>query len=697
MDTRGIVEGIPASVSGVRFGSFSLNLQTGELRKHGVRVRLQGKPFQILRALLERPGHVVTREELRERLWSSDTVVDFESRLNTAMNRLRITLGDSAESPIYIETISRLGYRFVAPVDRAHEQAGEAAHPEGDGVSAIAANDSSPREIRKPALRYWISGLLLLLCAIVVIAGLRAYRSLERPVSFQQVTFQKGFSTSARFTRDGKNILYSAGWNGAASRLYFSGVTEPNARELGGTDAWLAGFPSAGEVGFFTLSGNRQKMLLETEAYNNGTPHVISERAKQADWSRDGRLAIVTADGSNYSIEYAGQTIYRSASRLDNLRVSPSGDRIAFVEHPVPMDDAGRVMVVDSFKQARVLSAGWGSVAGLAWHPSGREVWFTAAASGVERSLFAVTLAGHLRTVAQMPGGMELRDIDSSGRVLIDRSTQHMSMMLGSFEGGVQRDISWLDWSRAVAMSADGKSILFDESGSGGGADYVVFIEHAGSDTPKRIGEGRAMDLSSDGRWALAQDAHDETKLMLISADGATHQPVQGDGIEYRWAKFLPGARDILFSGAYPNQSPHLYEQRLPDGPVALVSKEPAPDSVVLSSDGRRAVAPEDDGHIALIDLTRHRKRIVPLARPVHPIAFSGNDEVLTSNVHARTIAFELLNLNSGRLKPYARIEMPDSTGIVENLPVYVSGDLRSYVYSRLQSLSSLFVVSGWK
>src|SRR6185312_8420717 len=109
---------VRSSVSGssVRFGAFEVSLDTGELRKHGVRVRLQRRPFHILQALLEKPGQVVSREELRSRLWSSDTFVDFESGLNTAINRLRTALGDSAESPIYIETLARIGYRFIAPV-----------------------------------------------------------------------------------------------------------------------------------------------------------------------------------------------------------------------------------------------------------------------------------------------------------------------------------------------------------------------------------------------------------------------------------------------------------------------------------------------------------------------------------------------------------------------------------------------------
>jgi cholera toxin transcriptional activator len=102
----------------IRFGAFALDLAAGELRKSGMRLRLQGQPFQVLVLLLERAGEVVTREELRQSLWPSDTFVDFDHSLNTAINKLRDTLGDSASSPRYIETLSRRGYRFIAPVDR---------------------------------------------------------------------------------------------------------------------------------------------------------------------------------------------------------------------------------------------------------------------------------------------------------------------------------------------------------------------------------------------------------------------------------------------------------------------------------------------------------------------------------------------------------------------------------------------------
>ena len=113
-----------------RFGVFELDLSAGELRKSGVKLRLQGQPFQVLALLLERAGEVVTREELQQKLWPSDTFVDFDHSLNTAVNKVREALGDSASSPRYVETLARRGYRFIAEV---HGTARGEAHPDFRG------------------------------------------------------------------------------------------------------------------------------------------------------------------------------------------------------------------------------------------------------------------------------------------------------------------------------------------------------------------------------------------------------------------------------------------------------------------------------------------------------------------------------------------------------------------------------------
>ena len=107
----------------VRFGVFEVDLRAGELRKSGVKIKLQEQPFQILSLLLGRPGDVVTREEIQKKLWPADTFVDFEHSLNAAVKRLREALGDSADNPRFVETLPRRGYRFIYPVEEPEHRA----------------------------------------------------------------------------------------------------------------------------------------------------------------------------------------------------------------------------------------------------------------------------------------------------------------------------------------------------------------------------------------------------------------------------------------------------------------------------------------------------------------------------------------------------------------------------------------------
>ena len=112
---------LPSQLRLLKFGVFELDLQAGELRKSGMRLKLAGQPLQVLQALLEHPQEVVTREQLRKRLWPDNTFVDFDLALKKAVNRLRDALGDSAENPRYIETIPRQGYRFIGTLEAARD------------------------------------------------------------------------------------------------------------------------------------------------------------------------------------------------------------------------------------------------------------------------------------------------------------------------------------------------------------------------------------------------------------------------------------------------------------------------------------------------------------------------------------------------------------------------------------------------
>jgi DNA-binding winged helix-turn-helix (wHTH) protein len=217
----------------VRFGPFELDRQTGELWKHGLKVKLQGKPFQVLVALLERPGEPVSREDLQQRLWSGDTFVDFESGLNTAANRLRLTLGDSAEHPRYIETLARSGYRFVAQVED------------------VTTEPLQPAPRRSLAHFRWVAALVLVSAVGLVAIAVAMWWSLRRQADapkFQEITFRRGVIAGARFAPDGQTILYSAKWDAQPWRVFLASSVSPETRMLGFEGSMLSAVSSSGEL-----------------------------------------------------------------------------------------------------------------------------------------------------------------------------------------------------------------------------------------------------------------------------------------------------------------------------------------------------------------------------------------------------------------------------------------------------------------
>ena len=167
-----------------RFGVFELDLSAGELRKNGVRLRLQEQPFQVLAMLLERAGDVVTREEMRQKLWPSDTFVDFDHSLNTAINKVREALGDSASTPRYVETLARRGYRFIAPVqdESALERAGNAAavrtRSEG-GASSVRAHPELEIPIPHRGLTRGLFALIQVMYLIFYVSALLRLHAIQ--------------------------------------------------------------------------------------------------------------------------------------------------------------------------------------------------------------------------------------------------------------------------------------------------------------------------------------------------------------------------------------------------------------------------------------------------------------------------------------------------------------------------------------
>src|SRR5271156_4534730 len=387
----------------IRFGAFEADLHSGEVRKSGNRIKLQDQPFKVLEILLERPGNLVTREELQTRIWPEETYGDFDHAVNVAVGKLRTALGDSADNPCFIETVPRRGYRFVATLDCAPVEA----PPEPPPVLL-----PPPRRVFPTKAAVFAS--LLILCGILLGLGIWFGRRTApwRPPDFQRLTVRHGMVYSGRFAPDGHNVVYGASWDGAPVEIFSTDLKIPGSRSVGTPSGALLAVSSTGEMAvlqsaktlfMFTFIGTLGQVPL-----TGGSPRQIAENVVGADWSPDGKtLAIVRDMGGQQRLEYpVGHILYQTDGWISHLRISPKGGQIAFLDHITHDDDRGVVSIVDLSGNKKVLSAGWESEEGLAWSRDGSEVWFSAVQAGLQRRIYAVDQAGHQRLVFRAPGGV---------------------------------------------------------------------------------------------------------------------------------------------------------------------------------------------------------------------------------------------------------------------------------------------------
>ena len=249
----------------IQFGIFEVDLRAGELRRNGARVRLQEQPFQVLATLLERPGEVVTREELQSRLWPADTFVDFDHSLNAAVRRLRDALGDTAENPRFVETVARRGYRFLAPVNGA-------SHPAVTEIKAPAA---------KPGRKWWIAGAAVLLLAGLVVGlfvGRRGSPSSSptSPVTGRRLTANPDEDpvSSAALSPDGKYLAFSDD-TGSYLRQIDTGETHPLALPEGFKAKPVAWFPDGTHILATSVAGPAQEPGLWQLSALGGSPRKL--------------------------------------------------------------------------------------------------------------------------------------------------------------------------------------------------------------------------------------------------------------------------------------------------------------------------------------------------------------------------------------------------------------------------------------
>ncbi|MGH9364642.1 MAG: protein kinase domain-containing protein, partial [Thermoanaerobaculia bacterium] len=456
-----------------------------------------------------------------------------------------------------------------------------------------------------PAARRTRSLAVLLaagLLAAVALASFSLGRQAGRtpPPSFHQLTFRRGTISSARFAPDGQTILYAAALEGRPTEIFVSRQGSPESRPFGLPEASVLAISGAGEMalslgqhfaGPFTLSGTLARMGVA----GGGAPREILEDVQWADWAPDGgSLAIVRDVEGRNRLEFPiGKVLYETAGWISDPRVSPRGDEVAFLDHPARGDDGGMAAIVDRAGKKKTLSGVFESAQGLAWPPGGGEIWFTAAKTGGNRTLYGASLSGKQRLLTRITGVLTLQDVSRDGRALMTHDSNRQGMLGRAPGEQKERDLSWLDWSQARDISADGRTLLFSESGEGGGAGYSVYVRKTDGSPAVRLGEGRAQALSPDGKWALSiVRLASEPQVVLYPPGTGEMKALPRDGLTVQLAQWLPDGNRILLTAIEAGRGARLYLWDLSGGkPRAFTPEGYRTFARTVSPDGKLVAA----------------------------------------------------------------------------------------------------------
>jgi serine/threonine protein kinase/Tol biopolymer transport system component len=536
---------------------------------------------------------------------------------------------------------------------------------------------------------------------------------LEPPI-YRQLTFRRGSIRSARFAPDGQTILYSAAWQGNPVDVFTARPEAPESRSMGLSRTQLMSISPSSEMAVLLNSkaiGAWVSMgTLARAPLSGGAPREMLEQVQWADWSPDGsNLAVVRDMGGRNRLELPiGKPLYQTGGWIGHPRVSPKGDLIAFADHPQQGDDSGSLAVVDLAGNKKLLSSQWFTIQGLAWAPNGKEIWFTASRSGTDRTLYATSLDGKQRIVARLPGALMLLDIAKDGRVLLVRATWRREL-LGVFASDPkQHELSWLDYTFPSDLSADGKTLLFDEEGGGGALDYsksggltyAVYIRKTDGSPAVLLGEGGAVALSPDGKWVIAQTQESPSQFRLLPTAAGEPRDLTKDNVNHSWAHWFPDGKRILFSADEPGKGVRFYIYDLASGKSAAISQEGVNGTAfALSPDSQQiaAIGPDQKGYLYPV-VGGEPHLVAGINQGEQPITWSADGRSLyiyqPGELPARVYR---LDVESGQRTLWKEL-MPSDPAGVENIgPIYMTPDAKSCVFGYHRMLADLYLVEGLK
>jgi eukaryotic-like serine/threonine-protein kinase len=589
-------------------------------------------------------------------------------------------------------------HRFQSAQDLAFNLE-QLAQPSTEGHAPAALGESRSKRT------VWLVGAGIALAFIAATAFALGRRSLHSAnPSFQQITFQRGRILQARFSPDGQTIVYSAEWNGQPSDVYVTSADRPGSRSLDLKGAKLLAVSRAGDLAV-QLQSHTSGTFVETGTLavvplSGGSPREVATDVQFAAFSPDGsQLAIVRGLGSQCRLEFpVGKTLLESAGSLTDLRISPSGDKIAFLQRLGYNDDLGSVALVDANGRKKILTNEKYEVMDLAWSPRGDEIWFTVSDRGTQRSIHAVTLDGSERVLLEVPGSIILKDVFSDGRMLLVRDTARRELT-GLIAGEPrERDFSWLDWTIPDDISPDGSFFVFHEAGAGGGGNFAVFKRKIDGSPPVLLGSGNGLGLSPDLKFVLTSNQQTPSQLFMVPLGVGQTRQVTADSIDHRDALFLADSKRLAFLGSEPGHSARWYVQSLDGGvPAPLTPEGYSGVGISASPDGKYLLVACPDGKACLYPLGGGEPRFIPgMEIEDAPIQWAADGASLYLYKYGTLPArIERVEIATGKRTLWKTLAPSDAAGVHGITIIHMTPDGRVCFYSYLRTFSDLFLVKG--
>ena len=554
-----------------------------------------------------------------------------------------------------------------------------------------------------PALPWTLVAVLA--TAVALIAVTQFLRTPASSPAYRRLTFEPGTVYSARFAPGGKSIVYSAAWNDRPLQLFTTVGDSLLTQPLNFSDANLLAISQNNELAVVlhgTHNGELETVggMLARAPLAGGSPKELLADVRWADWDAQGNLAVVNYVDGHSRLEYPiGKVLYQSGGWISNIRFSRQGDSIAFMDHPALWDNRGTVCVVDRSGHVQALTPEYESEQGVAWHPNGKEIWFTAIEKGNDLNLKAVTLSGKIRMVLDLPMGIALQDIAPDGSVLVSLDSKRLAMAFGPLGSKADVELSWHDWNVAKDISRDGKFVLFEDASEAAGPGYAVALRNVDGTLPVRLGDGSAGGLSPDGKWAISVSTGQPQQITLLPIGAGQRRSVDVSGLEHihsGWARFLADGRRIIANGNEPAHATRCYVLEIAGGKPKAVT----PEGTVCgpsSPDDRFVVGVGPISAVAIYPIGAGSPRLIPgLEAGLLPVQWSSDGSVLYG-YHVGELPSKIYKarIDTGKQTIVQELRPSVPAGVVTVAPVVANRDGTRFVYSYNQTLSVLYLISG--